>query len=202
MRHDHSAVVIGGGIGGLVTAARLAKAGYEVDLVEKNADVGGKMGRVCFDDCTFDTGPSLITMPFVLEEFFALMGTELQAEVPLQPINPACHYRWLDGTTLNVPFALDDVARAIATISPEDGPAVERYLADAEFLYNATKDVFLFNRFDGFREFLKPRNLPLLRTLPRLRFTSTLHKVHASLFTSSRVVQLFDRFATTDRRPT
>lgn len=196
MRHDLSAVVIGGGIGGLVTAARLAKAGYEVDLVEKNADVGGKMGRVCFDDCTFDTGPSLITMPFVLEEFFASMGTDLQTEVPLQPINPACHYRWLDGTTLNVPFALDDVADAIATISPEDGPAVERYLADAEFLYDATKDVFLFNRFDGFREFLKPRNLPLLRSLPRLRFTSTLHNVHASLFTSSKVVQLFDRFAT------
>lgn len=196
MNSDRSAVVIGGGIGGLVTAARLAKAGYDVDLVEKNAQVGGKMGRVQFDGCTFDTGPSLITMPFVLEEFFTSMGTDLETEAPLQPINPACHYRWLDGTTLNVPFDLNDVADAIASISPQDGPTVARYLADAEFLYNATKDVFLFDRFDGLREFFKPRNLPLLRSLPRLRFTTSLHRIHASLFASRKVVQLFDRFAT------
>ena len=90
--------VIGGGIGGLVCAARLAHAGYDVDLYEKNSSTGGKMGRVEFDGCTFDTGPSLITMPFVLEDFFQDMGTSIEKELTLHRVDPACHYRWLDGT--------------------------------------------------------------------------------------------------------
>ena len=77
-----------------------------------------------------------------------------------------------------------------------DGPNVEAYLRESRFVYEATRDVFIFKPFDGFLEFAKPSNLPLLFSLPRLRFTKTLHEVHERFFNDDRVVQLFDRFAT------
>lgn len=189
-------VVIGGGIGGLVCAARLAKRGYHVTLFEQNAHVGGKMSRLTFDDCTFDVGPSLITMPFVLEDFFREMGTSLNDELDLRKVDPACQYRWTDGTVLDLPFDHHAIPDAIATISPADRDAVAHYIREAEFVYNATKDVFIFSPFAGFAEFFKPKNLPLVASLPRMRLSKTLHNVHASMFRDPRVIQLFDRFAT------
>ena len=192
----HRIVVVGGGLGGLVSAARLAHRGYSVDLFEQNDYVGGKMGRLIFDGCTFDTGPSLITMPFVLDQFFRDLGTSLASELDLISVEPACRYRWSDGATLDIPFHTDQIADAVASISPADAHAVERYINDARTMYEATKDVFIFRPFQGLLEFFKPRNVSLVRSLSKLRFTKTLHDVHAEYFKDPRIVQLFDRFAT------
>lgn len=195
MTHDRI-VVIGGGIGGLAAATRLAHRGFSVDLFEQHPTVGGKMGRHVLDGCTFDTGPSLITMPFVFEQFFASVGTSLERELTLTRIDPQCHYRWADGTRIAVRDSIDEFSEAIASIHPADGKAVRTYMERAQRVYEATKDVFIFNAFDGIGEFFKPRNLPLLPKLPSLRFTQTLHELHREMFTDARVVQLFDRFAT------
>ena len=70
------------------------------------------------------------------------------------------------------------------------------YLAHASKVYHATKDVFLFNPFDGFKEFFKRKNLPLLPALPSLKFSSKFHTFNADYFTNPKLIQLFDRFAT------
>lgn len=189
-------IVIGAGIGGIVTASLLAKHGHHVTLLEQASQPGGKMGRTVLDDCTFDTGPSLITMPFVLDAFFRHAGTSLHDQLSLQRVDPACHYRWTDGTHLDVPFDHDAVADAIATVSPHDAHAMRAYLDHARRVYDATKDVFIFSAFDGFREFFKLRNARLLPALPSLRFTQTMHAMHTRMFTDARIVQLMDRFAT------
>lgn len=196
MNQSRRVVIVGGGIGGLVCAARLAKRGYRVALFEQNAAVGGKMSRQQFDDCSFDVGPSLITMPFVLDEFFRELGTSTHNELDLRPIDPACHYRWSNGTQLDLPFDHTAIPDAIATISPRDKDAVAKYINEARFVYEATKDVFIFSPFAGMTEFFKPKNARLLTALPRLRFTRTMHDVHTSMFRDPHVVQLFDRFAT------
>ncbi len=189
-------VVIGAGLGGMACAALLAKRGYRVTVVERDAHVGGKMGRYVHGGLTFDTGPSLLTMPFVLEHFFAAMGTRMQDHLELVRVDPACHYRWPDGTTLNLPFDLSDVPDAIATVSAVDGPNVRRYLQRAQRLYELTKQIFLFSPFAGFFELLRPRNLFLWPQLPALQAHRTLHEVHRRTFSDPRIVQLFDRFAT------
>ncbi len=60
--------VIGAGLGGLSAAIRLANYGYEVDVFEQNTDAGGKAGSFTLNGFRFDTGPSLLTMPHVLQE--------------------------------------------------------------------------------------------------------------------------------------
>jgi phytoene desaturase len=107
------AVVIGAGLGGLATAARLAAAGHRVTVFESAGTVGGKLGVLERDGFTFDTGPSLLTMPDLLEQLFADTGGP--ADLPINAVDPACAYVFGDGTelvlphdTAQVPAAFDD----------------------------------------------------------------------------------------------
>lgn len=116
-------IVVGAGLGGLTTATLLARHGHTVTVLEQSDQPGGKMGRMTFDGCTFDTGPSLITMPFVLDAFFRHAGTSLHEQLDLIPIDPACHYRWSEGSRLDVPFDVQAIPDAIGQLSPADVPS-------------------------------------------------------------------------------
>ena len=91
-------VVIGGGVGGLAAALRLRAAGHAVRVLERRATLGGKLDVRVRDGFTFDTGPSLLTLPDVLDELFRVAGTRLAAEVDLTRLDPQIRYRWPDGT--------------------------------------------------------------------------------------------------------
>ncbi|MBM4178135.1 MAG: phytoene desaturase [Ignavibacteria bacterium] len=188
--------VVGAGIGGLVSAIQLAHAGHTVDVFEQGPRVGGKCNVSEFDGCSFETGPTLLTMPFVLDDVFRRVGRRREDYIKLHRVNPACQYRWSDGSRLDMPFELEDVISAIEGFAPGAGVNARAYLEHAREVYEMTKDVFIFSPFDGFMEFLKPRNLGMLPRLHRLRFASTLHRHNASYFTDKRLLQLFDRFAT------
>lgn len=94
-------VVIGAGLGGLAAAARLAAAGHRVTVFEGSAEVGGKLGLWERDGFRFDTGPSLLTIPAVLEQLFTDTGGP--GGLALEPVEPAFSYFFADGTELTVP---------------------------------------------------------------------------------------------------
>ena len=77
-------VVVGAGVGGLAAAARLAKQGHRVTVCEQAPEIGGKLGRQLQDGFAFDTGPSLVTMPQVFEEFFSDTGDPLRSVLRLE----------------------------------------------------------------------------------------------------------------------
>jgi phytoene desaturase len=104
-------VVIGAGLGGLASAARLAAAGHEVEVHEAADTPGGKLGVVERDGFTFDTGPSLLTMPGLLDELFAATGGP--ADLPVTPVDPAGDLHFADGTRLVLPH---DPARVPAAL--------------------------------------------------------------------------------------
>src|SRR6185436_13342138 len=82
------AVVVGAGLGGLATALRLRALGLEVTVVERGPAPGGRAGRIVERGYTWDTGPSLITMPWLLRELFALAWRDLDDELTLRPLDP------------------------------------------------------------------------------------------------------------------
>src|SRR4051794_39665407 len=87
-------VVVGAGLGGLAVALRLQGLGYDVTVVEQQPAPGGRAARLRAGGFTWDTGPSLITMPWVLEEAFAAGGLDLHSEVRLRRLDPLYRIRW------------------------------------------------------------------------------------------------------------
>ena len=74
----NQAVVIGTGIGGIAASIRLAVLGYAVNVLEANATFGGKMTQFTINGYRFDKGPSLFTMPHLVDELFTLAGRNPQ----------------------------------------------------------------------------------------------------------------------------
>jgi phytoene desaturase len=113
-------VVIGAGVGGLAAAARLAAQGHRVALHERAGTHGGKLGEYRRDGFTFDTGPSLLTLPQVFIDLFAATGGPTDLE--LEPVDPVCGYRYADGTGVDLPFDPADVPAALdAALGPGTG---------------------------------------------------------------------------------
>ena len=105
--------VIGAGLGGLAAAARLAAAGHQVTVFEGAPAVGGKLGILERDGFTFDTGPSLLTIPAVLEQLFVETGGP--SELRLTRVDPAFTYTFADGTELTLPHDAAGVPAALDT---------------------------------------------------------------------------------------
>jgi UDP-galactopyranose mutase len=96
-------VVVGGGFGGLASAARLAKLGHQVTLVEANRDLGGALGTVEQDGFRWDSGPGDTLLPAVIRDFFRKSGRPAEKEFDLVPVEPSAQHRFKDGTVLDLP---------------------------------------------------------------------------------------------------
>ncbi|MDZ4742243.1 MAG: phytoene desaturase family protein [Verrucomicrobiota bacterium] len=178
-------VIIGGGLGGLASAIRLAHAGMKVTLLEKNATLGGKAGVFCKDGFTWDSGPSLLTMPGVLRELFDDVGHDLDESLTLHRIDPVCRYFWSDGTVIDEDKSFFQ------------RPDVLRFMDYAEKIYKLSGEAFLRHPPSQFyKAFLNPRNLLLLPHLPKVMTLKSVDQVVRKYFHDPHLRQLFDRFAT------
>jgi UDP-galactopyranose mutase len=95
--------VVGGGYGGLASAARLAKLGHEVTLLEAAEQVGGALGFVEQDGFRWDAGPTHTLLPAVLRDLFRKSGRPVEKELDLLPLEPVRQHRWEDDTVLDLP---------------------------------------------------------------------------------------------------
>jgi len=188
-------VVVGAGLGGLATAARLAAGGHAVTVLEQAPRVGGKLGWFSRDGHGFDTGPSLVTLPQVLEDLFAATGAPLSAVLPLQRLDPAVAYRFADGTTTAVPGRLADIpARLDADLGPGSGAQWSALLARAEAMWRATEQPFLRSPLAGAATLARLAvRLADLRTIAPGRSLRGLGREH---LTDPRLRMLLDRYAT------
>ena len=96
-------VVVGGGLGGTASAARLAKLGHDVTLVEARDRLGGAIGFLEQDGYRWDTGPTSTALPAVLRDLFRKSGRPLERELELVAVQPTREHRFEDGTTLALP---------------------------------------------------------------------------------------------------
>ncbi|MBE8523481.1 phytoene desaturase [Amycolatopsis sp. H6(2020)] len=113
-------VVVGAGLSGLAAALHLAGRGREVTVLERDPGPGGRAGRVETHGYLLDTGPTVLTMPSILEDTFAAVGAELAAELPLTRLDPAYVARFADGSTLPVHTGAAAMADAVRDFA---GPA-------------------------------------------------------------------------------
>lgn len=183
-------VVIGAGIGGLATAALLAREGHRVTLLEKRDEVGGRAGSWEQDGFRFDTGPSWYLMPEVIDHFFKLMGTSASEQLDLRKLDPGYRVVFEDGLdTVDVPADREAVTKLFESMEAGAGEQLSRYLDSAEDAYEMAKKRFLYSTFEYFVPFLRA---DVLRRLPRIGalLLQSLHSFVARRFTDPRIRQI------------
>lgn len=190
-----SHILIGSGPAALAAAIDLAVAGERVLVLEKEGEIGGKAAGVERDGFRFDSGPTVLTMPFVLDALFASSGVQRTEYLPLLRVEPTCRYHWSDGTLLNAWSNREHFLDEVEHCFPGTAQRVARYLDQAATLYHATAELFLFNAF-SLGKAVHPSRAPLLPLLPRLGLLSRLHSRLEQAIGEPKLVQLFDRFAT------
>jgi phytoene desaturase len=167
--------VIGAGLGGLAVALRLQTAGCEVTVLEQRAAPGGRASRLRDGGYTWDTGPSLITMPWVLEETFAAGGLDLHAAVRLRRLEPLYRIRW-GGERRAFDFHSDRerLREQVAQFDQADAARLDGFLDALRPIYEEGILGAGRRAFGDFRSFaaLLPRMARLGAILPLHRFVS------------------------------
>ncbi|MDO9380426.1 MAG: phytoene desaturase family protein [Nocardioidaceae bacterium] len=116
---DH-VVVVGAGLGGLSAALRLAGAGREVTVIEREAEPGGRAGVVRADGYTFDTGPTVLTMPDLIADAFDCVGEDMADWLDLEPVAPLYRATYADGSRLDVHADPEQMAQEVAEVCGPD----------------------------------------------------------------------------------
>ena len=157
-------VVIGAGLGGLSAALHLAGAGREVIVLEREDEPGGRAGVLRHGGSTFDTGPTVLTMPSLLDEALGAVGESLDDWVTLRRLDPAYRARFADGSTLDVHADPDAMTDAIAAFcGPRDADGYRRFVAFARELYRIEMPHFIDGNLDSPRTLLSRPMLDLVR---------------------------------------
>ena len=120
--------VIGAGMGGLATAARLAAKGYQVTIFEANAYPGGKLTSIQLGNYRFDAGPSLFTLPHLVDEIIALNPNPESISFRYQKLKEVCHYFYEDGLRLTAHADPNELAAELSTKTGVNKQNILNYL--------------------------------------------------------------------------
>ncbi|MDH4070862.1 MAG: phytoene desaturase family protein, partial [Ignavibacteria bacterium] len=130
-------VVIGSGFGGLGLAIRLQARGYQVTILEKRGQVGGRAYQLKKNGYTFDMGPSLITAPFLLEELFSLSGQKLADVVDMIPLDPYYRIFYHDGSHIDYTGNPDTMKKEMARFNSADAGRYDDFFNAVTPIYDA-----------------------------------------------------------------
>ena len=191
-----SVAVVGAGLGGLAAAALMAHRGLAVTVLEKNEAVGGKMGRWTERGYSFDTGPTLLTMPFVVRELFASVGRSVDDYLRMVPVEPLCRYFYPDGSRLDAFSDPDRMDAELQRFAPGDAAGFRRFLEHGRSIYDASAEPFLFSPFGSWNLRTLWKNLRHLPAVAHLDAFRTLDEAVRDHVHDRRLQQLLNRFAT------
>jgi phytoene desaturase len=204
-----TALVIGAGVGGIATAARLARHGYTVTVVEKGARPGGRCNRLVKEGYHFDTGPTLFLMPDLYAQAFADLGERMEDHLDLRRIDPVYQVHFDDGSSLDLTSDLPAMQAQLEAIEPGSFAGYLRYLREGSYHYRLALPTLVQRGFTRFFEFFNLKNLVMLFKLrlllrhyarastfftdPRLRAAFTFQDMYLSLspFDASATYSLF-----------
>ncbi len=176
----NQAVVIGAGIGGIAASIRLAVLGYAVTVLEANATFGGKMTQFTLNGYRFDKGPSLFTMPHLVDELFTLAGRNPQDYFRYQRLDIITQYFFADGTCLTAYREPEEFAAEVEKKLKIPKEKVTTYLARSARMYDATAATFLHKSLHQLPTYLSADVLKTIPVLPELGLTTTMHHIHVT----------------------
>ena len=165
---DH-VVVVGAGLGGLSAALRLAGAGRKVTVIERESVPGGRNGLLKKDGYSFDTGPSVLTMPSLIQDAFSCVGEDMKDWLELSPLKPLYRAFYHDGSQIDVYANTAEMEEEIRrTVSAEEALGYRKYVDFVTKLYKYEMNDFIDRNIDSPFNLLTP-NLARLIALGGFR---------------------------------
>jgi phytoene desaturase len=162
-------VVVGAGLAGLSAAMRLAAAGRQVTVLERESVPGGRAGRISDNGFELDTGPTVLTMPELIDDAFACLGEDRADWLTLEPIDPLYRAFYPDGSRLDIHADTEAMAAEIETvIGPQEAAGYRRYVDFVSELYRVEMADFIDRNIDSPFDLVRP-NLARIAALGGFR---------------------------------
>ncbi len=190
------AIIVGSGIAGISVAIRLAKQGFDVTVYEKNGYAGGKLTETEFNGFRFDAGPSLLTMPYLIDELFELCNEPVQQKFKYKKFDIACNYFYHDGTTFS---AYQDHTKLLAEMKKKLGLSdikLSNYLKKIAKIWKTTAPIFLYQSLHKLKTYLSLKTFVSALKLPFIGIHKSMHEVNTAKLGNKYAIQYFNRYAT------
>jgi phytoene desaturase len=183
-------VVVGAGLGGLSAACHLAGAGHQVTVLEAADVPGGRAGTLARDGYRFDTGPTVLTMPNLIERCFRAVGVEMADVLTLRPVDPMYRASFADGSELRVRHGREAMTEEIRRVcGPTEAASFEHFCEWLTKLYRIEMPNFIERDFDSPLDLARPLRPGL--DLVRLGGFGRLGKRVARYFDDDRLQKVF-----------
>ena len=189
-------IVIGSGIAGLAVSIRLKTKGYDVEVYEKNHNVGGKLSDFYIDNFRHDFGPKLFTMPDLIEDIFKDAGVNIDDYFKYEKLDIACKYFWDDGYTFN---AYSDNKRFTSEVKKKfskEENRVKNYISRSKKKFNLVKKIFLEKSLHRISTYLSLDAFKAIINILQLNIFISLNSLNKRYFRDKKLIQIFNRFAT------
>jgi phytoene desaturase len=175
-----TALIIGAGLGGIATAGRLARNGYQVTVLEKNAAPGGRCNRLTRDGHTFDIGATLFLMPEVFRQTYEALGERMEDHLDLRRIDPTYAVHFADDTQIALTSDLNSLQGQLEEIETGSFGGLLRFLEEGRKHYRLALDRFVSRNFPHAWDYFNPLNLKLIWDLKPLvrHYTNIGHYFH------------------------
>ena len=191
-----NAIVIGSGIGGLASAVRLAVKGYEVQVFESNSYPGGKLSELSKNGFRFDAGPSLFTMPELVDELFFIAGKDPKDFFKYSKLNKICNYFYSDGTSLTAYSDVEKFIREAVSKTGVEEKILRNHLNKSRFIFDATSHLFIERSLHKISSYLRFQTFLSILKLPFLDIFKTMDDSNSHSLRNEKMRQLFNRYAT------
>jgi 1-hydroxycarotenoid 3,4-desaturase len=190
-------VVVGAGMGGLVSALLLAQRGVQVTVVESQSATGGKVHTTQVAGVSVDSGPTVLTMRWVFDEILRQVGTDLDHELHLTPLNVLARHFWPDGQRMDL---CADPQQSEAEVERfaggDEAERFRRFCNRARALYDTLEAPFMKGPAPQMGRFMSSLGFSGLALLSQLGPMRSLWRQLQNEFSNPRLRQLFGRYAT------
>lgn len=183
-----TAIVIGSGFAGLAAATSLADKGYDVTVLEKNSQPGGRARKFEKDGFTYDMGPSWYWMPDVFEDYFNRFGKKVSDYYNLKRLDPSYRVYFKDGPT-DLPADMSALKALFDSIEPGSGAMLDEFLEEAAYKYEVGIKELVYKPGRSIMEFADMR---VLKGLVQMHLLTSMKTYLRKSFKNPKLLQLLE----------
>jgi phytoene desaturase len=189
MQHKKQIHIIGSGFAGLAAAAVLAKKGYQVSVLEKNDQPGGRARIWETEGFKFDMGPSWYWMPDVFENYFELFGKKVSDFYDLKRLNPGYRVYFSDTEWIEIPSNMQELEAIFEKYEPGSTAGLREFMAQAAYKYKSAMSDYVFRPSHSITEFI---DFKMLLESIRIHMLKPMSKHVRQYFTNPKLIQLLE----------